>query len=113
MISYCVYLVTHTHTHTHTSGSQESCEQTLKLYNCYKRISDIEQEKGGASGGASGSRKGSTSGSGTVSLTSKLSLECTVLLLKSLFEYVLTSVVSIVIIIQMFQLRGAFISDFF
>jgi len=58
----------------------------LKLYQCYKRISDMAEDKGGASGGASGSRKSSTSGSAGSRNSSHLSLECVGRLLKALLE---------------------------
>ena len=61
--------------------SQESCELSLKLYQCYKRLADIVQEKVEAGG-----RRPSTSGGGAMASKSNLSLQCVVHMLKALFE---------------------------
>lgn len=61
--------------------SQESVEQTLKLFQGYRRIADICQEKGGAQGGGAGGKKaGSLAGA-----KSNLTLQFVVKLLQAFF----------------------------
>lgn len=63
-------------------SSQESAEQTLKLFQGYKRIADICQEKGGAQGGGAGGKK---VGGVLTGARSNLTLQFVVKLLQALF----------------------------
>ena len=63
--------------------SQASMEQTLKLFQGYRRIADILQEKAGAQGGgASGKKVGGALGA----VKSNLTLQFVVNLLQALFK---------------------------
>ena len=62
--------------------SMESAEQTLKMFQCYKRILDILQEKGGAQGGGAGGRKVG----GALGTKSNLTLQVVVKFLQALFR---------------------------
>lgn len=63
-------------------SSQESAEQTLKLFKGYKRIADICQEKGGAQGAGAGGKK---MGGALMGAKSNLTLQFVVKLLHAIF----------------------------
>lgn len=72
--------------------SQDSCDQTLKLYQAYHRISTL-QDKGSSSFGAGvgTSKRGSSGAVQSRNELSKLSLQCVITFLQALFRYVTVS----------------------
>ena len=69
------------------STSQKSCDQTIKLYQAYHKISTIWQDKG-SHGGSGASKKGPTGAVQSWSDGNNLSLNCVIRLLRALFRYI-------------------------